>query len=195
MKALYIHGFNSAGFGGKADTLRQAFGADSVINPSLPPNPQAAFALLDYLVSQLHGPDFLILGSSLGGFYALNLALKYPVNTVLVNPAVRDVSPGLAYALGEITNYKTNETYHWTADDLKALDALEISEAGWAQLGQPNSHVRAYLDAEDEVLPAPRIAEFLSAQGIKTQLYPGGNHMFMHMDELLTDVRSWLKLV
>lgn len=193
MKALYIHGFNSAGFGGKADTLRAAFGADSVLNPSLPPNPKAAFQLLDYLVAKLHGPDFMILGSSLGGFYALNLALKYPVNTILVNPAVRDVSPGLEYALGETTNYKTGEVYTWTREDLAALDALEISDQDWQKLGQPDSHVRAYLDAEDEVLPAPRIAEFLSGHGIKTQLYPGGNHMFTHMDELLADVRDWLK--
>ncbi|PKL80454.1 MAG: esterase [Candidatus Melainabacteria bacterium HGW-Melainabacteria-1] len=189
MKALYIHGFNSAGFGGKADALRAAFGSANVINPTLPTRPADAMALLDYLVSRLKGPDFLILGSSLGGFYALNLALHHQITTILVNPAVRQVAPGLAYALGTVKNYKTGESYQWSQQDLDDLNQLELQDRDWPKL---KGHVRAYLDAEDEVLPAPEIAAFLEQQGIATHLYPGGNHQFSHMDELLLDLRQTL---
>lgn len=184
---LYLHGFNSAGFGGKTDALRAAFGADKVLNPTLPPQPAAAMALLDHLAGRL-GPELLILGSSLGGFYALNLARRHRVPTILVNPAVRDVAPGLSYALGEVTNYKTGETYVWSERELDELRALELEPEDWSALG---GHVRAYLDADDEVLPAPRIAAFLEQQGIPVRLYPGGNHAFAHMDELLADARCW----
>ncbi|MEZ0370034.1 MAG: YqiA/YcfP family alpha/beta fold hydrolase [Candidatus Sericytochromatia bacterium] len=192
MKVLYIHGFNSAGFGAKTDALRAAFGAGSVINPSLPPQPAAAMQLLDYLVGHLAGPDLLILGSSLGGFYALNLALKHPVTTVLVNPAVRDVAPGLAYALGSVNNYKTGESYTWSEADLEALGDLELADTDWPRL---QGHVRAYLDAGDEVLPAPQIAAFLESQGIPVRLFPGGSHPFEHMDELLVDLGAQLPVL
>lgn len=181
---LYLHGFNSAGFGGKTDALRAAFGADKVLNPTLPTQPAAAMALLDHLARRL-APELLILGSSLGGFYALNLACRHRVPTILVNPAVHNVAPGLSYALGQVTNYKTGETYTWSEQDLDDLRALELEDADWAGL---KGHVRAYLDTDDEVLPAPKIAAFLAEQGIPVQLYPGGNHSFAHMDELLKDV-------
>lgn len=188
MRALYIHGFNSAGFGGKADALRAAYGP-RVLNPTLPTRPAEAMALLDDLVARLNGPDFLILGSSLGGFYSLNLAKRHQVTTVLVNPAVRDVAPGLASYLGTVENYKTGESYEWTQQDLDDLSALELSDQDFAGL---SGHVRAYLDAGDEVLPAPQIAEFLTSKGIATRLFAGGNHQFQHMDELFADLQPFL---
>jgi len=187
MNILYIHGFNSAGFGGKVDDLRAAFGAASVINPTLPTQPAAAMALLDKLCERFKGPDFCVLGSSLGGFYALNLALRHGIRAVLVNPAVREVAQGLAYAQGPQTNYKTGETYTFSAQDLQDLANLELQPSDWPRL---QGQIFAYLDAEDEVLPAPQIAEFLQRQNLAVTLYPGGNHQFQHMPELLQDLRS-----
>lgn len=188
MKALYIHGFNSAGFGGKCDALRAELGAGNVVNPSLPVSPAAAMEVLDWLVSHLHAPDFFVLGSSLGGYYALNLALRYPVNAVLVNPAIRQVSPGLAYAKEPQTNYKTGEVYSYSERELAELDALEIQD--WSAF---KGRIFAYLDAGDEVLPAPENADFLKAQGLHVRLFEGGDHLFQHMPELFADLRQQLK--
>lgn len=187
MNILYIHGFNSGGFGGKVDALRASYGPASVINPTLPTQPAAAMQLLGTLCERFAGPDFFVLGSSLGGFYALNLALQYNVRAVLINPAVKDVARGLAYAEGQQTNYKTGESYFFSPQDLQDLAALELADADWPRLSE---QVRAYLDAEDEVLPAPRIAEFLQGHGIATTLYPGGNHSFEHMAEALQDLQQ-----
>lgn len=190
MRALYIHGFNSAGFGNKVDGWREVFGPDSVINPTLPVQPRAAIALLSYLVEKLQGPDFCLLGSSLGGYYALWLARRYRVPTLLINPAVQDVAAGLAYAKDPITNYKTDETYCYTPDDFAALSELELQAADWPHL---QGHVYAYLDAEDEVLPAPQIAELLKSKGLPVTLYPGGNHRFEHLAEAIADFKSHLQ--
>jgi len=187
LQALYIHGFNSAGFGGKNDALRAELGAGNVVNPTLPTSPAAAMQVLDWLVSRLNAPNFFVLGSSLGGFYALNLALHHPVNVVLVNPALINVAPGLAYAKEEQTNFKTGEKYAYTDQDLKELEALEISD--WTAF---KGRVFAYLDADDEVLPAPKSAEFLKSKGFHVRLFEGGDHLFQHMDELFVDLNKQL---
>lgn len=190
MIALYIHGFNSAGFGNKVDAWRDAFGPASVINPTLPTQPAAAMETLDWLVRRLKGPDFCLLGSSLGGFYALNLALRHQVPAVLINPAIQNVAEGLNYAKDGITNYKTEESYAYTEDDFEALQSLELSGQDWPQL---RGLIYAYLDADDEVLPAARIAAFFKEQGLYQQLFAGGNHRFEHMSEAIADFQKQFK--
>lgn len=133
--------------------------------------------------------EFAIIGSSLGGFYALNLALKHLVPTILINPALVQVAEGLKTYLGIQTNYKTQEVYNWTEADLEALRQLELKSADWVRL---KGHLRAYLDEGDQVLPAQAHAELLKSHGIYTQLYPAGNHLFEHLPELVTDLSDWL---
>lgn len=185
MKVLYIHGFNSAGYGDKCNALRAEFGTGNVVNPTLPYAPAAAMEVLDWLVSRLNDEHFFILGSSLGGFYALNLALRYPVKTVLVNPALMQVSTGLAYAKEIQHNCRTDEDFSFSEADIAALDALEIQD--WSAFKGP---VRAYIDADDELLPAHKHADFLQTQGIPVTLFEGGDHRFQHIAETLTDVRQ-----
>ena len=192
MKVLYIHGFNSAGFGNKVDAWREVFGPASVINPTLPVQPEAAMELLDYLVESLNGPDFCILGSSLGGFYAMNLAKRHNVKTMLVNTALKNVGAGLAYASKTQTNYKTSETYHYTPADFAALEALELTEPDFQRL-QP--HTFAYMDADDEVLPAAEIRDFFVERKIYARLFPGGSHRFEHMAEAIADFREKVALM
>lgn len=184
MHVLYIHGFNSAGFGNKVDAWREHFGNHTVINPTLPVQPDAAMTLLRYLVEKLQGPDFCIMGSSLGGFYALNLAKTFSVKTMLINAAVKEVSQGLSYAKDPLTNYKTDEVYHWTDADFAALRSMELSAEDWSAL---KPHTYAYLDADDEVLPSPLIYDFFQTQGIYAKMFAGGDHRFQHMPEAIKD--------
>jgi predicted esterase YcpF (UPF0227 family) len=190
MKCIYVHGFNSAGFGPKVDAWRQAFGADSVINPTLPSQPEAAVQLLSYLTERLLAPDLCLMGSSLGGFYSLQMARRFPVRAVLINPAIKGLAQGLAYAQGAQTNYKTGESYDFRAEDLQALDAMELSEAEFAAIAP---RLAVFMDADDEVLPTARTAEYLRAFGAYVKVYPGGNHHFQHMPEMIADLRAhWM---
>lgn len=184
MHVLYIHGFNSAGFGNKVDAWRERFGNHTVINPTLPAQPAAAMTLLRHLVEKLQAPDFCIMGSSLGGFYALNLAKTFAVKTMLINAAVKDVARGLDYAKDPITNYKTDELYHWTDEDFAAVRAMELTPEDWAAL---RPHTFAYLDAEDEILPSPLIYDFFQSQGVYAKMFDGGDHRFQHMPEAIED--------
>lgn len=184
MHVLYIHGFNSAGFGNKVDAWRDALGAHTVINPTLPVQPAAAMTLLRYLVKKLQGPDFCVMGSSLGGFYALNLAKAFDVKTLLINSAIKDVAHGLDYAKEPLKNYKTDEMYRWEDEDFAAIRAMELNDADWETV---KPRVYAYLDADDEVLPSPLIYDFFQQKGIYARMFDGGDHRFQHMPEAIAD--------
>lgn len=81
---LYIHGFASSGHSGTPQMLRQMLYPQGVrvLSPDVPVMPAEAFPFLQNLVAQEH-PD-LIIGTSMGGFYAEQLR---GVPRILVNPS------------------------------------------------------------------------------------------------------------
>ena len=86
---LYLHGFGSSGASGTVDLLRRAFGdrADEahravVVAPDIPLDPLAALPMLKELASD-EKPD-LIVGTSMGGFYAQQL---HGFTRICVNPS------------------------------------------------------------------------------------------------------------
>ena len=87
---IYIHGFNSSPASFKARVLQAALAervsGATFLAPALPPSPAAATRLLDALV--LAHPQAILVGSSLGGYYAGWLAERHAMRAVLVNPAV-----------------------------------------------------------------------------------------------------------
>ena len=81
-KILYVHGFASSGASGTAKNLRILFPNAEVIAPDLPVSPLEAMKLL-HDICDTEKPD-LIIGTSMGGFYAEQL---YGFDRILVNPA------------------------------------------------------------------------------------------------------------
>jgi predicted esterase YcpF (UPF0227 family) len=65
------------------------------------------------------------IGSSLGGFYATQLAEAHGAKAVLVNPAI-DPERTLKPYLGPQHNPATGEAYELTAKDLAELSALRV---------------------------------------------------------------------
>jgi len=80
---LYIHGFASCGRGQKSTALTDYFGQESVDAPDLPPSPTDAISLLEQMIQRNHYD--LLVGSSLGGYYATWLAEKFGLKAVLIN--------------------------------------------------------------------------------------------------------------
>src|SRR5690606_39408065 len=84
---LYLHGFRSSPQSAKASLLAEAVHnaghADLWHCPQLPPSPRAAIQLADELIAQGVAKgmdperDLVVLGSSLGGYYAGCLAEKH----------------------------------------------------------------------------------------------------------------------
>ena len=80
-KILFIHGLASSGAYKTADTLRILLKPCEVIAPDVPIDPADALSLLEDLVRR-ERPD-LVVGLSLGGFWALQL---HGVPRIVINP-------------------------------------------------------------------------------------------------------------
>ena len=109
---LYIHGFNSAPESKKAMQLTSAMhgmGLGGQLRvPALHHHPRQAIAQLQGVISELGSP--LLVGSSLGGYYATWLARQYGLKALLINPAVSPHRMFDGY-LGTQTNHYSGETW------------------------------------------------------------------------------------
>ncbi len=123
----YIHGFNSSPASFKATLLRAEITRRApqavFIAPQLPHSPAAAAGLLENL-ARTH-PRMVLVGSSLGGYYATWLAEKFALRAVLLNPAVRPYEL-LAGHIGRQKNLHTGEEYDFTAQHVAQLQSLEV---------------------------------------------------------------------
>lgn len=118
-KVLFIHGFASSGQSSKADDLRQMLNCE-VIAPDLQHQPQQDIAKLTQILRT--EPIEMIVGSSLGGFYALLLATRLPHKVVLINPSL---SPPLTLQdqLGMVESFKGG-AFDWNIQHLAELATL-----------------------------------------------------------------------
>ena len=87
---LYIHGFNSAPASKKATQLSEVMErlglSDHLLVPALHHHPREAIGQLELAIAELGRP--LLVGSSLGGYYATHLAERHGLKALLINPAV-----------------------------------------------------------------------------------------------------------
>lgn len=88
MKILYIHGYNGTPDGPKLDMLRKEYRRATIVAPQHDSVPDHVHDLLDDIVSDFDMLDDVIIGNSLGGFWANFFSLRYGVPALLINPVV-----------------------------------------------------------------------------------------------------------
>ena len=180
---LYIHGLNSSPTSTKASQLLRVAEHCGIARqlrvPALHHHPRQAMAQLQAAVAELGRP--LLVGSSLGGFYATYLAEQHGLDALLINPAVR---PHRLFGGKEElqTNYYTGETWLLTHDHVAALAELEMPEPRDAK------RYRVWLQTADETLDY-RQAEVFYA-GCRLDIQEGGDHSYQgfarRIPEILT---------
>ncbi len=98
--------------------------------PQLSPEPEKAIDeaqfLYEQLIDEVGVANVLVIGSSLGGYYASYLVEHFGGRAVLVNPAVKPYESLKDY-LGENKNYHNDETFTVTEDYIDQLKAFEVS--------------------------------------------------------------------
>lgn len=175
---LYIHGLNSAPASTKATLLSQAMQrmglADRLRVPALHHHPREAIAQLEAAIAELGQP--LLVGSSLGGYYATHLAERHGLKALLINPAV---NPHRLFDgfLGTQQNLYSGETWELTLDHVTALEALEVPP--------PNDPLRyqVWLQTADETLDYRHAERFY--RGCALRIQAGGDHGFQGFAERL----------
>lgn len=189
MKIIYIHGFNSGGVGnGKVALLGQQDFVESVQTTNLPPSPDDAIEALTDLINlhRVNGhlpTDLVLIGTSLGGYYAHYLSKTFGIKAVLINPSTMPYVT-LTDQIGEQTNFATGVQYNMTLDMVNQLEKYSIDPAV-----APRVPTLVCLDMGDARLDA-NIALAKFADHAKIISFPGGSHRFEHMADILPDIQK-----
>lgn len=175
---LYIHGLNSSPASHKASQLSRAMadlGLEKQLRvPALHHHPRQAIAQLQALVAELGAP--VLVGSSLGGYYATYLAEQHGLKALLINPAVK---PHLRFDgyLGPQKNYYSDETWDLTEDHVHALAELEVPAPS-----DPTRY-QVWLQSGDETLDYRDAERYY--RGCALRIQAGGDHGFQGFAERL----------
>jgi len=179
---LYLHGFTSAPQSNKAQALKarmEELGAgDSFICPQLPPSPRDAIALAESLIAKAAKPVMLV-GSSLGGYYATYLAERHGFKAVLVNPAVV-AHIQLADYIGRHANLYTGEEFDFTERHIEELRALEVPK-----LSHPEDFWLLVETGDRTLDYRQAVARY---QGARQTVLAGGDHSFTRWPDVLDAV-------
>lgn len=183
---LYIHGFASSGQSYKGKVLTIAFGRQQVLAPTLSTVPDEAVAALKQTMDPLleQNTPFMLVGSSLGGYYAAYLAGEYDLPCVLVNPSVSPLKT-LVKGLGLNPYYSGKSGYFlFTRDHLGQFRNYQPSE-------RAQERMLLMVQTGDEVLDYRKALE----QFPKAEHYviEGGSHGFDRFEDHLHRLRVFYR--
>jgi len=185
---IYLHGFNSGGQSQKAAWLRAQLAPVPVFAPDYPAHrANETLRVLRKFIRRLrrenpHTRKLMLIGSSLGGFWAQRLAPEFGACIVLINPSMRP-DETLARHTGRHRNAATGGETVLTAQDELALKAHRVEPCN------PKVPTLVLLDAQDEVLDY-RLAEAAFRGCGRTIVFPGGSHRFEHLPEALSEIHA-----
>lgn len=184
---LYLHGFRSGPRSAKASLLAQALAARGLAHewacPQLPASPAAAMQVAWEQAQQAlaHTGDagrLVVLGSSLGGFYATWLAERSGCRAVLLNPVVH-AARDLATQVGTHESFYDSEPFEFLPG---YVDELAQAEGSIATL----TNLRRYLllaATGDEVLDWREMQARFA--GSRQRIIEGSDHG-------ISDFAAWL---
>ena len=190
---LYLHGFNSSPLSLKSELTREFFKTNfpeiNFICPQLATSPNEVIEQLETIIDSATDEKWLLMGSSLGGYFSHYLANKYQLNAVLINPAITPYTLLEDY-IGEQINPYTKITYHVTEQhmfDLKAIEQI----APLSSDEQKNNYL-VMVQTGDEVLDYKQaVNKFKHSRLIVEE---GGDHSFLGFKEKLPIIADFFQL-
>ena len=187
---LYLHGFLSSPASIKAQQTRHYCDAHriEIYVPELPFEPETAIQQVSDLATRLasdctiNGKQLLLIGSSLGGYYATYLAEKLAIPAALINPAVQPHGLFKEY-LGEHQHFYNGQTYLLTEQHVSQIERLY----------QPNiahpKQLLLLLQTGDETLDYRRAARYY--QDCQQICQGGGDHSYQGYADRLDSIVCW----
>lgn len=157
MNVIYLHGFRSSALSIKGQLLEQYCSNNpniSVHLPDLNQSPKQVIEQLSALIKSMN--DVVLVGSSLGGFYATHLVAKHHMPAVLINPAMR---PWQLFRelFDEVLPYQVHPNWLLDDTDLDQLEALALP------IAQDADKILVLLQQGDEVLDYREAHRYYSA--------------------------------
>ena len=188
---LYLHGFKSSPLSFKAQILEQTLKDQGLAErwccPQLPASPAAAIQLCNQLINQAQLVDptqeLIIIGSSLGGYYAHVLAEQWQCRAIVLNPAVH-AARDLNTQVGTHTMYHSNQPFVFLAKYVDELAAMQTQA-----LLQPERYF-LLASRDDEVLNYQEMLDFY--QGSQGLLLFGSDHGISDFELYLAPVLHFI---
>jgi hypothetical protein len=177
---VYLHGFNSSPDSQKARLFAaycHARGVTDVLVPALSHDPARALQVLETCVGERDSSIALLVGSSLGAYYATYLAERHGLKAALINPAVAPCEHLGRDFLGLHRNQYTNEEYEFTGAHVDCLRTLET-----VAIRNPAQYL-LLVQTGDEVLDYRHALRLYS--GCRQVVQEGGNHSFENFAAVL----------
>ncbi|MEY4640996.1 MAG: hypothetical protein RLZZ227_990 [Pseudomonadota bacterium] len=179
-RVVYLHGFNSSPASHKARLFTdycRSKGVHDLVAPALSHDPARAMQTIYECIGDTGADVALMVGSSLGGYYATFLAERHGFKAALINPAVAPCDNMQREFIGRHRNYYTQEEYEFTAEHVAFLRTLNVE-----RIRDPALYL-LLVQAGDEVLDY-RLAVKLYA-GCRQVVQQGGSHGFDNFEAVL----------
>ena len=193
MRLLYLHGFRSSPQSAKAVTMLWHVLAYNAHNlnmpaaqriqwhcPQLPPSPrQAMVKIMRWVRSVDAAQPLAVIGSSLGGYYAAQVAERTGARCVLLNPAVFQARDLKAF-IGRVNNWHDEGGYAFTQQHVDELLAMQSTA-----FTQPQRYA-AIISKGDEVLSWREMTARYPAAYL--QLLKRSDHAISEFDDFASGV-------
>ena len=149
-KILYIHGFMSGANSYNVMRLINSFGhIYEILSPELNGDPRYSISLINSIIA--NEKPVLIIGSSLGGFYAL-MCESNDIPIILVNPCVDPYTHMQRYLDKELTYHSKrddgNTKYTLTLPVLERFKEYDVAQKTKSKI----DNINVLLSSKDEVL-------------------------------------------
>jgi len=187
---FYLHGFSSSPNSLKAKKLQLAFcGCNFIIADYPAHQPERAIeTLTNSIIKNSHGNRHIVLiGSSLGGFYAqyLGSVMSNVKKVVLINPALQPQLTLKPY-LGMHMNMVSKELFNFLQPDYMQLGKFDVSSLDVL------AETLVLLDQGDDIIDY-KFAENRYKDVGQVICYPDGSHWFDHLDDAIPEIKGFIK--
>ncbi|MGP1606664.1 MAG: YqiA/YcfP family alpha/beta fold hydrolase [Moraxella sp.] len=195
MHIIYLHGLDSNPDATKAVITSDAAKIHNIQThrPNLNCAPEQALAKILQLIQNY--PNSVLIGSSLGGYFASLVSDITGRPAILLNPSIR---PDLSFQRFLADNFHSKTlnpdsviyttVYGWQIlyQDLSWFKKHPI------QVNYPNK-IKVLLKMADELLPSKKTAQFFLAKGAEVFCQEGGDHRFSDYDVQVDTVVNLVK--
>jgi len=186
---IYLHGFQSSSRSQKAQALQQylkvhtEFSSIACLSPDLPFSPELTLKRVEQVIMETERP--VLMGSSMGGYYAAWASQEFACPAVLLNPVAYAETLFETFIGQGLENIYTGESYTFTQRDVDILKRISNSA-----LKIPEK-IYCFLETGDEVLDY-RLAE-KKYKLCQQKVITGGDHRFQSFEQRLPEMFNFFE--
>lgn len=178
---IYIHGFRSSPMTEKGQVFKRTFPGITLASYDTL-HPAIGYQQLDRIVRNELPRQPILIGSSLGGFWAYQFATKYALKCVLLNPCMHPEVTLRPY-IGRVENLYTSEQGDMDERDLKRYSQYRLA-------GEAAQCVVLH-EKGDELIPYEESVANFEGRA-RLILIEGGSHSFEHLEIAIREIEALL---